>query len=251
LARYINACDGTNGSFVEMKYILYSKNNSLDIIDKYIQIARDLKVTDMCVALNYFEGDGKEAPLEEETIRAMGYFIYQLYKHKFKRIRLDRVPPSLMPMIEDAIYDAALQIEGADDVNNSQHSLRSAVKELMLKIVPLDMLKLELSQMLLYLSKQGKKVALYGAGEFGSMVFSLMQELRLSPEAVFDNKASTSSMSLHNLPVSHINQYSELSFDSIFICSSLYHKEIYQELTSNPKLENKEIIDPFTWRKQK
>lgn len=245
ISRYMSAYNGlNNGSFLELKYIIYSKNNSLKIINKYIDIALQLGVKFMCVAFNHNEVEGRGDVRTEKTINMMGYLIYKLDKLGFINIRIDKVDSTLLKKIDQACYRAFV-----DDIkflpdSNSIKGLKNYTEVLRVRTFPLDSIKPDLISLINNIAMCTKNIALYGCGEFGYMLSKIMIERGVTPKVIFDKKPVQLNFP-NNVPVVHVKDAAMYDIDKIIICSSIYHTQIYQELSECNEFEGIKVIDPF------
>jgi len=245
VAQYINAYSSQKGSsFLELRYIVYSKNNSKLLVDKFIDCAVDLKVDHVCISLNYFEGDDKLQDLTNETMDSFGYFIYRLDQVGIKHIRLDNVTEEIL----QKLYGICLRIASVDKHSSlkdkSEFELEEYVQSLLLKILPISFLRQHFKNVIEDTMKISSNIALFGNGGIGQLVSEIMLNNKQRPTVILDNNVKASSYK--GIPIVKPTDKEQITgFESVLICSSVYHQQISDELLTNPLFEGINIIDPF------
>jgi len=246
ITQYINAYSGQEGdSFLELRYIIYSKNNSKCIVDRFIQCVLDLKVRHVCISLNYFEGDDKLQDLTSDTMDSLGYFIYRLNQVGVYHVRLDNVTEDLLPQL----YDICLRIAKSDITSTlkgkSEFELGVYIQSLLLKTLPISFLREHFKRLIMDTMQYSDKIALFGSGGIGQVVAEIMLNNGRPPKAILDNYSNNSDYK--GIPiVKPSNEILQRGVEVVLVCSSVYHKQIFQELIADSNFDGIKIIDPFT-----
>jgi len=92
--------------------------------------------------------------------------------------------------------------------------------------------------------KISSNIALFGNGGIGQLVSEIMLNNKQRPTVILDNNVKASSYK--GIPIVKPTDKEQITgFESVLICSSVYHQQISDELLTNPLFEGINIIDPF------
>lgn len=86
------------------------------------------------------------------------------------------------------------------------------------------------------------KYIIFGTGIVGLRIFDQMQMQKITPIAFVDNNSNLWGTEINNVMVISPDKIKNIEYDKIFICSSDYYTEIYEQLTQQLEIPEDKIV---------
>ena len=238
--QYVKVAEGKH--YFELRYIVYDKNNAQSNINGFCEICIEHKIKNVAVSFNYNEGGGKQVKVSDNSIHAMAFLIRRLEIVGI-HVRKDYMLLSELERLSIAYAELILptfhrKTKKTSIIRNVACGFRLSTFELESPI-----LKRYLTKILKTVLKHTKNFAFFGCGNSAEYIYEIILQSGLkTPSVILDNNPRPFKF---GIPVINPTETKQYCLDTIFLCSNVYHYQIYYQLKDNPTFKEIKIIDPF------
>jgi spermidine/putrescine-binding protein len=243
-----------DGSTFWLKYIVFSKTNPRERMDKFIDFCIQHRIKNVSVNADYNEGQDIITNWEIvnkhcdsasiDSLKAFGYLATRLEMagvcvHK----ELDHLTINEQRLTKREYALAVLDaLKYAPD--DMEPSIENIVEGFELVTLPTDSHRLKNHfAKLLQGAVKDSRIALFGVGVHAQWVNCVMNEFGINPIAAFDNNPPARPK--FTFPVVKPAEISKYDVDTVIIASNAYHLNIYSQLVKMPEFLGVRIIDPY------
>ncbi|MGC8490163.1 MAG: radical SAM protein [Syntrophobacteraceae bacterium] len=249
--RYASHVKG--GSRFWIKYIIFSKNNSTEIMNNFIDFCINHRIKNVSVNADYCEGEdliegwdclNTTSQANYDSLRSFAYLSSQLeYNGVCVHKEMDHFSQNEQELTKREYAIAVMKLLEhtspitEENINNISYGCD-------LVLLPQDSNLLH-DYFLTLLNKYDKnsKIALFGAGAHAMWICSLMDYMDIHPIVAFDNNPPH--ISPFGFSVVKPSEITKYDIDTVIIASNAYHLNIYAQMKKMPEFSKVKIIDPY------